>query len=367
MQKTISELVKNLFPNRMNFWVYQLGGWTGFFIFMVAEEKLRMVQKGVADHIPAEKYLSLVLFCVLGCALSYVLRLIYREIYKKNYSFPKILGIILLFSILFQIVHTLAEHLLYGLIVDGKFSYKIVYLSFMAFLNLTIPFGWSIMYFGIKFGNQWILEKERADKANLLAQSAQLQMLRYQLNPHFLFNSLNSIRALISEDQKVSKQMVTELAEFLRYSLVSKSFSNIPLREEIEAIEHYFALEHKRFEEKLVTTIEIDRDAEEFPVLSFLLNPLVENAVKYGMSTSPMPLRIAIKASVKNETLKIQVSNTGKWRIPTAETNEFSTGTGLGNIRLRLENAFPNRYIFEIGEVGDSVVARIEIRRNPSA
>jgi LytS/YehU family sensor histidine kinase len=191
-------------------------------------------------------------------------------------------------------------------------------------------------------------------------------MLRYQLNPHFLFNSLNSIRALISEDQKASKEMVTELADFLRYSLVSKSFANVPLRQEIEAIQHYFALEHRRFEEKLVTTVEVDRDAEEFPVLSFLLNPLVENAVKYGMLTSPLPLRIAIKASVSSDTLTIIVSNTGKWKVPSAEMSELSTGTGLGNIRLRLENAFPDAHLFEIGEVGDSVVARIEIKRKTS-
>jgi LytS/YehU family sensor histidine kinase len=233
----------------------------------------------------------------------------------------------------------------------------------MALLNLTVPIAWSVLYFGIKYGNEWILEKERADKANLLAQGAQLQMLRYQLNPHFLFNSLNSIRALISEDQKASKEMVTELADFLRYSLVSKSFANVPLREEIEAIQHYFALEQRRFEEKLVTTIEVDRDAEEFPVLSFLLNPLVENAVKYGMITSPMPLKITIKATMVNDMLRIMVSNTGKWRIPSTELNPLSTGTGLGNIRQRLENAFPGRHLFEIGEVGDSVVARIEIQR----
>ncbi|MCX6224038.1 MAG: histidine kinase [Bacteroidia bacterium] len=226
MQKTGIEILAKSFPSRMTFWTYQLVGWIGFFIFMVAGEKLRMVQKGVIDNISPEKLLSLVLFCALGCALSCVLRFIYQDIYKKNYSVPTILGFILLFSVLFQIIHTLVEHLLYGLIVDGKFSYKLAYLTFMAFLNLTIPFGWSILYFGIKYGNEWILEKERADKANLLAQSAQLQMLRYQLNPHFLFNSLNSIRALISEDQKASREMVTELADFLRYSLVSKSFAN---------------------------------------------------------------------------------------------------------------------------------------------
>ena len=131
-------------------------------------------------------------------------------------------------------------------VFSEKFSYKLAYLTLMALLNLTIPFGWSILYFGIKYGNEWILEKERADKANLLAQSAQLQMLRYQLNPHFLFNSLNSIRALINEDQKASKEMVTELAEFLRYSLTSKDFANVPLREEIEAIQHYLSLEKKK-------------------------------------------------------------------------------------------------------------------------
>jgi LytS/YehU family sensor histidine kinase len=161
--------------------------------------------------------------------------------------------------------------------------------------------------------------------------------------------------------------MVTELADFLRYSLVSKSFANVPLREEIEAIQHYFALEHRRFEEKLITSIEVDRDAEEFPVLSFLLNPLVENAVKYGMYTSPMPLKINIKATIHNDVLRIVVANTGKWRIPTQEPGVLSTGTGLGNIRQRLENAFPGHYVFEIGQIGDSVVARIEIQREKSA
>jgi len=363
MPKTGNEISTKPLLSRITFWSYQIVGWTGFFIFTAASEKLGLVQKGITEGVPRDKLMSLMLFSVLGFVLTCVLRLVYRDIYKKNYKVPTILGIILLFSILFQIVHTVAEYWLYNLIVDTEFSYTLTDLAFMALLNLSVPIAWSVLYFGIKYGNEWILEKERANKANLLAQSAQLQMLRYQLNPHFLFNSLNSIRALISEDQKASKEMVTELADFLRYSLVSKSFANVPLREEIEAIQHYFALEHRRFEEKLVTTIEVDRDAEEFPVLSFLLNPLVENAVKYGMITSPMPLRIMIKATMVNDVLRIIVSNTGKWRMPLTELDPLSTGTGLGNIRQRLENAFPGRHVFEIGEVGDSVVARIEIQR----
>ena len=139
--------------------------------------------------------------------------------------------------------------------------------------------GWSALYLGIKFWQEWMIQKERTEKANALAQAAQLQMLRYRMNPHFLFNALNSIRALISESKSSAKRMVTELSEYLRYSLVSRNHEDVPLKEEMESVRHYFNIQKMRYENKLEISYDIDQAVEEFPIISYLLHPLAENAV----------------------------------------------------------------------------------------
>ena len=164
-------------------------------------------------------------------------------------------------------------------------------LYFKRILEWGVPLiSWSVLYFGIKFFLEWDLQKDKAEKAIALAQSAQLQMLRYQLNPHFLFNSLNSVRALIAENKDTAKHMITELSEFLRYSLLSRNYSDVPLQDELDALKHYLAIQKKRYEDKLEVSFHIEPEVKEFPILCFLLHPLVENAVKYGMQTSPLPL-----------------------------------------------------------------------------
>jgi len=188
-------------------------------------------------------------------------------------------------------------------------------------------------------------------------------MLRYQLNPHFLFNSLNSIRALIDEDKRNAKNMITELSEFLRYSLISKNYSDVPLIDEIEAVKHYLSIEKKRFEEKLNIKIKIDPLAEDYPVLSFLIHPIIENAIKYGMQTSSLPLKIYVGAKVRNNRLLIEVRNSGKWIEAQGNNNLPSTGIGLKNVQLRLQNAFPNSHSFKIEKNKNDVCIKIEIEK----
>lgn len=225
---------------------------------------------------------------------------------------------------------------------------------------------WSTFYFSYKLWLDWTQQKERAEKADILAHKAQLQMLRYQLNPHFLFNSLNSIRALVEADKETAKVIITELSEFLRYSLISRNYSNVPLKDEIEAIKHYFAIQKIRYEERLEVNFDIQPEAEEYPVLSFLIYPVIENAVKYGMETSTMPLKIDLGAKVFNGTLIINVRNTGKWidkkQLP--EENKTGTGTGIENVKQRLENAFPGGHRFETVKEENSVNVIIEITKN---
>ena len=354
-------LFSKLSLKRTMFWPYQIAGWTILVLIVCLRVFFQMISTYGDSADLADEYLSYIIFGLAGMMLTCLLRYIYRYIYIKQYPFITTIGIIILMTLLFSIVHLFLVLKLRWIIIgtpspSGFFHYIVTLIW-----NLPIFFGWSILYFGIKYWNQSVFERNRAEKADMLAQSAQLQMLRYQLNPHFLFNSLNSIWALIDEDKKASKEMVGELAEFLRYSLMSKNYSDVPLRQEIEAIRHYFSIEQKRFEEQLEVEFDIDPEAEDFPVLSFILNPLVENAVKYGMRTSPMPLRIRIMAKVSQHTLTLKVFNTGKWIAPVAKESAGSTGTGLQNIRLRLENAFPGKSGFEIGQVDDKVIATITI------
>ena len=343
------------------FWILNISGWFLLFIiylFLYYRERLGNLKIT----------LGLFITYFTGFLISLVLRYLYKKINYQSRSILSLATIVFIGSILASNVWYWMD-LLFSIPLHGagQLISRITIMNYVGsnYSHLWVLVLWSLLYFGIKLWREWMLQKERTKKAYALAQSAQLQMLRYQLNPHFLFNSLNSIRALIEEDKNQAKIMITELAEFLRYSLISKNYSDVPLNDEIEAIRHYFAIQQKRYEQKLEVTFEIDPLAEDYPVLSFLIHPLIENAIKYGMKTSPMPLKIRIKAMVKNETLKVEVSNTGKWVKPSIDksSSEMGTGTGLENIRQRLENAFPDNYCLNIFENDESVCIQLEINK----
>lgn len=252
--------------------------------------------------------------------------------------------------------------------VRPPFTIGQIYLTNMYRRGIPL-LAWTFLYLGIKIWREWKEQERRTKKASSLAQKAQLQMLRYQLNPHFLFNAMNSIRALIDEDEAKAREMITELSEFLRYSLDSRDYADIPLKHEIEAIRHYFAIQKKRYEDKLEVVYDIDPQAAEYPVLSFLVHPLVENAVKYGMRTSPLPLIVHLKAKVRNGALVVEVGNTGCWVEPEDRSAPPSagTGTGLDNVRRRLGNAFPGRHRFEVVEGEGCVRLQLEIGKPQGA
>jgi two-component system, LytTR family, sensor kinase len=226
-----------------------------------------------------------------------------------------------------------------------------------------IIFSWSSLYFGLKFWLEWDHQKIKVEQANSTALEARLQMLRYQLNPHFLFNALNSVKALIGENDKNAKLMISELSDFLRYPLTHKNDKVIPLHEEISTIQNFLSIEKRRFEEKLNTTIDIDPKMNDFKVPGFLLYPIVENAVKYGMKTSKMPLEILIKAEEINGNLKLSIINTGKWINPCDKTNHDGTGTGMENVRLRLKNTFPGKFKFGCYEKDEKVHIIFELEK----
>jgi LytS/YehU family sensor histidine kinase len=221
--------------------------------------------------------------------------------------------------------------------------------------------SWSALYFGIKYWRQSQQEQQQALRAAALAKEAELQMLRYQLNPHFLFNSLNSAIALIRENPARAEKMIGELSDFMRYSLANGKAGDAPLSDELEAARNYLDIEKIRFEDKLIVSFDIEPNAGEFRVPSMLIHPLVENAVKYGMQTSPMPLRVEINARADNGALRLEVINTGRWIEDSA--NGRGTSVGIENVRQRLRQAFPERHRFDVFEREGLVHAVMEVGR----
>jgi len=221
-------------------------------------------------------------------------------------------------------------------------------------LSAWVPFSWSILYFGIKYWKDLEEEKERAKATLLLATKAQLQMLRYQINPHFLFNSLNSIKALTYENPEQAGVMLTEFAEFLRTTLCYDDKVFVPVKEEIEIIQKYLKIEKIRYEERLSYSILYDNTILENEILCFISQPLVENAIKHGLTNNPDGIKLVINFSKIDKNICVEVANTGKLM-----NADHSTGKGLKNVIERLESAYSNNYTLTISEEDSFVKVRI--------
>lgn len=353
----INKWYKRLSP----FWVINISGW---FILTVIHLLLyypdRLTESKVA--------LGLILTKFTGFLCSIALRYLYKKVNYTSYSIVKlVLGGI--------IVSLLASHLWFVLDfiisvpLHGFKSFAETYFNFHKYLKttwsgfFTLSF-WSTLYFVIKFWIEWTEQKKQTEQAILLAQSAQLQMLRYQVNPHFLFNSLSSLRALVRLNHKKAEEMILQISQFLRYSLVTKKNNQVLLSEELDAIGHYFDIERVRFEDKLIIQLDIDPKANEFIIPSFLIHPIIENAIKYGMDTSPMPLKIQLKAKVASSVLQLDIINTGHWVDEGEKGSNNGTGTGLKNVKQRLDLAFPKRNSFSIIKKDNKVRIKIIIKKN---
>lgn len=205
-------------------------------------------------------------------------------------------------------------------------------------------------------------ERRRAEhnslEAFLGAEKARLAALRYQINPHFLFNTLNSIRASLPLSEQPGRQMITSLSVYLRSSLEGGEVTAVPLSEEMESVREYLRIEGYRFGARLQTQFDVCPLAGAATVPGFILQPLAENAIRHGLETSPQTCRIAISAQVAEGRVQLKVSNTGKWRTP-----DTGGGIGLSNVRRRLELTYGDRASLCIEHPDDCVCVTIVLPR----
>jgi len=193
----------------------------------------------------------------------------------------------------------------------------------------------------------------------LAVRAAELRALEAQINPHFLFNSLNSIRGLVVEDPQKAQDMITRFAALLRYNLNRDRQHTVPFSEEAEVVADYLALESVRFEGRLRVQVTVDPEVQTMRVPPMILQALVENALKHGIARRPEGGDVQIHASSVNGNLVLQVTNSGEL----GPAHSSNTQLGLKNIRERLHLLYGDRASLSLQNGSGTVVAKVEIPR----
>lgn len=282
---------------------------------------------------------------------------------------PRVAGLSLAMSVAWSVV---GFGYVYGLLGErwtAKFSPAFVVTT--STINGVLVFtGWFSLYFIYHAFER--LRRLQLEQLRLAAsvKEAELRALKSQVNPHFLFNSLNSLRALIDEDAPRARESVTRLANMLRYSLQSGQLETVALEDEIRTVEDYLALEMIRHEDRLRVAWSIAEDARGQAVPPMLLQTLVENAVKYGISPRRGGGEITISAALEGTDLHLRVSNPGDLADPSGPAAALagsSTGVGLRNAAERLQLLFGDRARLRLAaESAGTVTAHVLIPTAPA-
>ncbi|WP_420316900.1 sensor histidine kinase [Ekhidna sp.] len=250
----------------------------------------------------------------------------------------------------------------YGyLLIIEYFSGSISKQDLMFFTVLINTFGYWVIYFIwtiFYFTFHYVERYNKSLKAETAAREVELNNLKAQLNPHFIFNALNSIRALVDENPRKSKESITQLSHILRNSLISDRKKLIPFTEELKTVMDYLALESIRYEERLTTKFDIDKNSGKYQIPPLMIQTLVENGIKHGISNLKQGGEISIETTIKRKQLCLQIRNTGQL----LDNHDKEEGFGLANTRKRLELIFGETARFEIkNENKNTVLTSITI------
>jgi two-component system, LytTR family, sensor kinase len=302
--------------------------------------------------------------------LPLVLRFARSYLFERK-GWIRIAGKHLFGAVVFSAAHTtimaLSRHFIFPLAGQGPYDYGImVYRYPMEFSNDLVAYTVfvAVYYF---FERMRIAQAQQLAAAELqtkLAQ-AQLENLRLQLQPHFLFNTLNTISAVMYEDIRVADAMLTQLSDLLRLTLHASRSHEIPLAEELEITRLYLDIMQRRFEDKLKVSFSIDPSLERSLVPQLILQPLLENSLRHGMKSGGEPMEISVAAHRENGSLILKVADTGSGIEELDPSRVFGRGLGLSNIRDRLAQLYGDAQQFSIANRangGAEVTLRVPYR-----
>ena len=334
------------------FWILQSAGWAGYFI-------LRSIN-GFSNAMGAMWIIHTALLTATGYSLTLLMASLFRRLIamKPIWTLVLSLTVVVLSSIVFSIIETwsVATFLKPDLELTPR-----TYLSAIL-LDFTLLAAWAALYYGINYFLLLEGEIKQRERLESQASTAQLAMLRYQLNPHFLFNTLNSISTLVLLKQtERANAMLARLSSFLRYTLANEPTAKVTLAQEVETLKLYLEIEKMRFEDRLRPHFKIDAETIGARLPSLLLQPLIENAIKYAVTPSENGADIWIMANRQGQGVRIEVADNGSGEGGDLAASP-STGVGLANIRDRLTQAYGPAHGFttrENDKGGFSVILEI--------
>jgi len=331
------------------YWWCQIGGWSSyvlintFFYFTIRTK-------------PSPHFFSSVLLdAFVGVVITHLMRILIRKANLVNLDLRRqIISMFLttlVFAITFSIVIMRADEV-FNLESDMWKEYtfwnKVMRASFGYFLFLLI---WNFIYFTYHYVEK--TRKEKLDKVRLesLVKELELKTIKSHINPHFIFNALNSIRALVDENPERARTATTELSNILRSSMQSEKLETAPLERELNIVKDYLELEHIRFEDRLKVEYDIDEDTLDQHVPPMMLQTLVENAIKHGISRQISGGKIKIISDFKDNHHELIVQNTG-----TLESENNTEGFGIVSTQNRLKLLYGGKADFAIRNVNGNMV-----------
>jgi two-component system, LytTR family, sensor kinase len=325
------------------FWVLHTGGWAAYCITQLLGA---MVYQKATMGYPKVILVATASGFLLSLGLRYICRWLWRQSPKVMISGALVSCYVM--ALCWRVFINLA----YQEFVEPEWKMKTLFEIFGGAVSSTYLYlCWAGIYFGIKYYEQLQQQREATMRAATLAQEAQLKMLRYQLNPHFLFNTLNAISTLILDNEnRTANQTVMRLSEFLRYTLDQDPMKKVTLRQEIEAMNLYLTTEKLRFGERLHLEYAVEDTALDALVPSLLLQPLIENAVKYAVSPSERGGTVRVEGRARGSMLELAVSDDGPglqaYHLPGGPAPGAGRGVGLRNTRERLSVLYADRHRF---------------------
>ncbi len=321
------------------YWSLQIGGWAIYAIVQIVA--VLELDQGTLSN---QRIIFLLYEAALGLAVSHIYRNLINRWKWLSLTMPRLIPRVL-FSVFIMGV------IMYFLRIPvsiplGLFNKNValdpIVLLGLSFVYAFFFFLWSVLYFIYNYFERY----NKSLKLEASIKEIELNNLKAQLNPHFIFNALNSIRALVDENPSKSKLAINQLSNILRNSLVTEKRGLTKFEDELKMVKDYLGLEGIRFEERLKTELDIDSASLDFMVPPLMIQTLVENGIKHGISKLKDGGVIQIKTKVENDRLKIHIRNSGHFQLNGAK--KTSVGMGLDNTRQRLKLIYGDEASFRI-------------------
>ncbi|MBX7224132.1 MAG: histidine kinase [Blastocatellia bacterium] len=347
-------------PKLNRYQICQLVGWSAYSVSGI-------ILGGLFQKFVLSQAAATILHCFIGLWVSHWYRNYIRHHNWVKLPLKQLVAAVVTASVLLSLAWMLAALpptlLIFKEARKAPTAYPIWGIAAVIWFNWSaVLFIWSLIYFGVHFFENFRLAEIERWKFEAAAKEAELRALKSQMSPHFIFNSLNSLRALVVEDPKSAQDAITKLANMLRYSLQSGQKETVSLQDEIRMVTDYLALEAIRFEERLVVRIEIAPETVACQVPPMAIQTLVENAVKHGISKRKEGGRLTLTSRLEGSQVHIQVTNDGQ-----LETGSNGTGLGLHNTRERLALLFGEQGSLCIfNRTGTEVVVELTVPANLS-